>query len=98
MGRNAPPPVRDYLLARHRQAGVRVLLNRAIEQAEQGTHLTLTLQSGKTLRAGTVVYGIGIVANDALAHRAGLETDNGIVVDADGRTSDPAILPPATSR
>lgn len=92
MGRNAPPPVRDYLLARHRQAGVRVLLNSAIEQAEQGTHLTLTLQSGETLRAGTVVYGIGIVANDALARRAGLETDNGIVVDADGRTSDPAIF------
>ena len=92
MGRNAPPPVRDYLLARHRQAGVRVLLNSAIEQAEQGTHLSLTLQSGETLRAGTVVYGIGIVANDALARRAGLETDNGIVVDADGRTSDPAIF------
>ncbi len=69
-----------------------MLLNSAIEQAKQGTHLNLTLQSGETLRAGTVVYGIGIVANDALARRAGLETDKGIVVDADGRTSDPAIF------
>lgn len=34
MGRNAPAPVRDYLLARHQQAGVRVLLNSAIEHAE----------------------------------------------------------------
>ncbi|EPH3431568.1 hypothetical protein PJU52_000721 [Klebsiella michiganensis] len=55
-------------------------LNSAIEQAEQGIRLTLTLQSGDTLRAGTVVYGIGIV------------------VDADGWTSDPAILPLKTSR
>lgn len=92
MGRNAPRPVRDYLLARHRQAGVRVLLNSVIEQAEPGTPLTLTLQSGETLHADTVVYGIGIVANDTLARRAGLETTNGIVVDADCRTSDPAIF------
>lgn len=36
MGRNAPAPVRDYLLARHQLAGVRVLLNSAIEHAEAG--------------------------------------------------------------
>uniref|UniRef100_UPI003754B0DC NAD-binding protein n=1 Tax=Escherichia coli TaxID=562 RepID=UPI003754B0DC len=27
MGRNAPPPVQRYLLRRHQQAGVRMLLN-----------------------------------------------------------------------
>ncbi|WP_438879918.1 NAD-binding protein, partial [Bacillus cereus group sp. BC9] len=30
MGRNAPPPVQRYLLQRHQQAGVRILLNNAI--------------------------------------------------------------------
>lgn len=92
MGRNAPPPVRDYLLARHQQAGVRVLLNCAIEHALAGERLLLTPQNGETLSADAVVYGIGIVANDALARDAGLETDNGIIVDSTCTTSDPAIF------
>lgn len=92
MGRNAPAPVRDYLLARHQQAGVRMLLNSAIEHAEAGEFLTLTLQNGETLQADAVVYGIGIVANDALAREAGLETANGIIVDAACTTADPAIF------
>ncbi|MEG1125007.1 MAG: FAD-dependent oxidoreductase, partial [Citrobacter sp.] len=92
MGRNAPAPVRDYLLNRHRQAGVRVLLNSAIEHAEAGEFLSLTLQNGETLQADALVYGIGIVANDALAREAGLETANGIIVDSACITSDPAIF------
>ncbi len=92
MGRNAPPPVRDYLIHRHQQAGVRLLLNSAIEHIEASDNLTLTLQSGEQLQADAVIYGIGIVANDALARDAGLETANGIVVDERCNTSDPAIF------
>ena len=92
MGRNAPAPVRDYLLARHQQAGVRVLLNSAIEHAEAGECLSLTLQNGETLLADAMVYGIGIVANDALAREAGLETANGIIVDSACTTTDPDIF------
>ncbi|MBA7942579.1 phenylpropionate dioxygenase ferredoxin reductase subunit [Citrobacter sp. RHBSTW-00271] len=92
MGRNAPAPVRDYLLARHQQAGVRVLLNSAIEHAEAGEFLSLTLQNGETLLADAVVYGIGIVANDVLACEAGLETANGIIVDTACTTTDPDIF------
>jgi len=92
MGRNAPAPVRDYLLVRHQQAGVRVLLNSAIEHAEAGEFLSLTLQNGETLLADAMVYGIGIVANDTLAHDAGLETANGIIVDSACTTADPDIF------
>lgn len=92
MGRNAPAPVRDYLLARHQLAGVRVLLNSAIEHAEAGEFLTLTLQNGEQLTADAVVYGIGIIANDTLARDAGLETANGIIVDSACATADPAIF------
>ena len=92
MGRNAPAPVRDYLLARHQQAGVRVLLNSSIEHAEAGEFLSLTLQNGETLLADAVIYGIGIVANDALARDAGLEAANGIIVDTACSTADPAIF------
>jgi Uncharacterized NAD(FAD)-dependent dehydrogenases len=92
MGRNAPQPVQEYLINRHQQAGVRLLLNNAIEHVDSGESITLTLQSGETLQADWVIYGIGIVANDALARAAGLETANGIVVDVACKTSDPAIF------
>ncbi|WP_058910127.1 3-phenylpropionate/cinnamic acid dioxygenase ferredoxin--NAD(+) reductase subunit [Entomohabitans teleogrylli] len=92
MGRNAPEPVRDYLLARHRARGVRFQLGTTVEAAQRNDNgITLTLQNGVTLNADLVVYGIGIIANDALAQRAGLETANGIVVDSTGRTTHPAI-------
>lgn len=39
-----------------------------------------------------VIAGIGIRPNQALAEKAGLEIDNGIRVDAFGRTSDPSIF------
>jgi 3-phenylpropionate/trans-cinnamate dioxygenase ferredoxin reductase subunit len=38
-----------------------------------------------------VIAGIGITPASALAEAAGLEVENGIKVDAQGRTSDPAI-------
>jgi 3-phenylpropionate/trans-cinnamate dioxygenase ferredoxin reductase subunit len=47
--------------------------------------------SGAELPADLVVVGIGAVPNTALASVAGLEVDNGILVDAALRTSDPAI-------
>ncbi|MDI7774315.1 FAD-dependent oxidoreductase [Asticcacaulis sp. EMRT-3] len=39
-----------------------------------------------------LLVGIGALANDDLARAEGLEVDNGIVVDHEARTSDPAIF------
>jgi 3-phenylpropionate/trans-cinnamate dioxygenase ferredoxin reductase subunit len=50
------------------------------------------LTDGSTIPVDLVIVGIGVTANDALAHAADLEVANGIVVDCFGRTSDPAIL------
>lgn len=88
MGRNAPPPVQRYLLQRHQQAGVRILLNNAIEHVVDGEKVELTLQSGETLQADVVIYGIGISANEQLAREANLDTANGIVIDEACRTCD----------
>lgn len=92
MGRNAPAPIQRYLTARHQQAGVRLVLNNAIEQICDGESITLTLQSGEQLRADSVIYGIGIVANDRLAHEAELEVANGVVVDNACQTRDADIF------
>jgi 3-phenylpropionate/trans-cinnamate dioxygenase ferredoxin reductase subunit len=50
------------------------------------------LAHGEHLPADLVLVGIGIQPDDALADAAGLEIENGIRVDASGRTSDPAIF------
>jgi 3-phenylpropionate/trans-cinnamate dioxygenase ferredoxin reductase subunit len=51
----------------------------------------LTLSDGKTLRFDAVVAGLGVTPNTALAEQAGLKVDNGIVVDAQLRSSDADI-------
>ena len=47
---------------------------------------------GTRLPADAVVVGIGAAPNVELAEAAGLEVDNGVLVDAQGRTSDPDIF------
>ncbi|GAA4790583.1 FAD-dependent oxidoreductase [Actinomycetospora chlora] len=49
------------------------------------------LGDGTEIDADTVVVGIGITPNTALAEAAGLEVDDGVVVDEVLRTSDPHI-------
>lgn len=49
------------------------------------------LSDGTVIPVDIVIAGIGVTANDRLAAEAGLETANGIVVDAFARTADPAI-------
>lgn len=71
---------------------MRILLNNAIEHVVDGEKVELTLQSGETLQADVVIYGIGISANDQLAREANLDTTNGIVIDEACRTCDPAIF------
>ncbi|MDX0961657.1 NAD(P)/FAD-dependent oxidoreductase [Sinorhizobium medicae] len=50
------------------------------------------LSDGSVIPVDIVIVGIGVTANDDLAHDAGIETANGIVVDSHGRTSDPAVF------
>ena len=49
------------------------------------------LDSGEVVPADVVVLGVGVLPNEELAVEAGLEVDNGVVVDARGATSDPHV-------
>jgi len=60
-----------------------------IEKMPSGYRLTLS--SGETVEAGLVLSAAGLKPDIALATAAGLETNLGIVVDAQMRTSDAAI-------
>ncbi|AHK43530.1 FAD-dependent oxidoreductase [Ensifer sp. T173] len=78
----------------HRSRGVDIRegtgLNRLV--GENGRVTGVELSDGSVLPVDLVIVGIGVTANDHLAHDAGLETAGGIVVDSHGRTSDPAIF------
>ena len=49
------------------------------------------LADGRRVQADAVIVGVGITPNSQLAAQAGLKTGNGIVVDAQLRSSDPDI-------
>ena len=51
----------------------------------------IALDDGRSLPADLVILGIGIAPETALAAEAGLQIENGIACDAQGRTSVPNI-------
>lgn len=92
VARGAPPPVAEFLQARHEREGVRFELAAQGQRISRtGTGLEIRIADERTIPADLVVVGIGTTANDALAAEAGLDCDNGILVDACCRTSNPSI-------
>jgi NADPH-dependent 2,4-dienoyl-CoA reductase/sulfur reductase-like enzyme len=82
-----------FLNAYYRQHGVEVLAGETAKGLERrGGQLVLQTASGQELLVDGVVAGIGIEPNIALARAAGLELDNGIVVDGLLRTNHPNIF------
>jgi NADPH-dependent 2,4-dienoyl-CoA reductase/sulfur reductase-like enzyme/nitrite reductase/ring-hydroxylating ferredoxin subunit len=72
----------------HEQHGVRFRLGR---KPASITPKSVKLDDGTELDADVVVAGIGVSPRVELAEAAGLRVDNGIVVDAELRTSAPGI-------
>lgn len=73
----------------HRAHGVTLQLGEGVErlEGEDGRVTAVVTSSGERLPADTVVIGVGIRPNTRLAEEAGLEVDNGIVVDEALRAS-----------
>jgi 3-phenylpropionate/trans-cinnamate dioxygenase ferredoxin reductase component len=82
------------IAAEHRRHGVDIRVDTALTAAGTGSdgRLTLDTSTGEVVHADVVVVGAGAVPNDRLAAEAGLRTDNGIVIDEECRSSDPAIF------
>lgn len=95
LGRVLAPKLSDWYAELHRSHGVNLVFDARIAALNVGADGAVTgvqMADGTVHPAGLVVVGIGVNANDQLALAAGLECDRGIVVDACGRTSDPAIV------
>ena len=92
LGRVLPLRIAELIVARHRQAGIRILCDQAIEEIVQTPQqISMRLRGGEMVHPDLVLVGIGGAPNDALARSAGLEVDNGIAVDEECRTSDPHV-------
>ncbi|SIT34951.1 Ferredoxin--NAD+ reductase [Paraburkholderia piptadeniae] len=91
--RTVPTIVSDYLLAMHQRNGVTVKTSAALSTLRVGeSGVVAQLAGGETVAADHVLVGIGISPNTGIAAACGIEVRNGIVVDKQGRTSDPDIF------
>jgi 3-phenylpropionate/trans-cinnamate dioxygenase ferredoxin reductase subunit len=81
------------LHAMHAERGVRTSVSVPVEiTAYDGGGSLVRLADGSVVEADVVVAGIGVVPETRLAEAAGLEVDDGILVDASGATSNPAVF------
>ncbi|WP_440534686.1 NAD(P)/FAD-dependent oxidoreductase [Variovorax sp. YR566] len=90
LGRAVPEAVSEAVLRKFEAEGVRVLLRCGVAALRGDEKVrAVELTDGRCLEADAVVVGIGAVPNDMLALKAGLQVEDGIVSDVEGRTSDP---------
>ena len=89
------PEMSDYYHQLHSERGVNIMLNQAVTgfQGEGGDNGSVSevLCGDLAVDADIVVIGVGILPNIEIAEEAGLECDNGVVVDDHGQTSNPHI-------
>lgn len=91
-GRVYPPDLSRFLNEFYRDKGVDVRPGQRIAGVEvAGDKTRVRTQSGPDLLVDGVVAGLGIEPNTGLARAAGLETNDGVVVDEMLRTSHPDV-------
>lgn len=90
--RSVSGEVSQRLAAIHREQGVDIRTGCGPLELEGNNGLPVIYCGGKRETFDAVVVGIGVDLNLELARDAGLKTERGIVVDAQGRTSDPFIF------
>lgn len=84
----------DIIRAVHEAHGVVIRESTGLKKliGRDGHVTAAELSDGSTIDVDLVIVGIGVTANSDLAERAGLAVANGILVDSQARTSDPAIF------
>jgi len=93
MKRVVSQAVSDYFTSLHNDKGIHLKLNTGVESIEGGDSVTgVKLSGGEILPSELVLVAVGAEPNDRLAEEAGLEVDNGILVDGCGQTSDPDVF------
>jgi 3-phenylpropionate/trans-cinnamate dioxygenase ferredoxin reductase subunit len=93
MSRTLSEPMSDFFRTAHEKSGVRFGFNETVTaiQGGDGRAAAVATAKGDVFPADLVLVSVGVVANAELAAAAGLEVDNGIVVDENLLTRDPSI-------
>jgi apoptosis-inducing factor 3 len=82
------PDLGSFIQSLHEEEGVRFFLEATVREIREGA---VILEDGTELDADLVVVGIGVDPELDLAREAGLEVEDGIVVDEFLRTSHPDV-------
>ncbi|MBN8606123.1 MAG: FAD-dependent oxidoreductase [Caulobacterales bacterium] len=93
LARVTSPEVAGFFLDEHTRQGVRFVLGgqpALIKGSDRVTAVGLT--DGTEIPADIVLAGIGVNPEMTLAQQSGLTTENGVITDAQCRTSDPNIF------
>jgi 3-phenylpropionate/trans-cinnamate dioxygenase ferredoxin reductase component len=93
LSRNASPMISRFFIDHHRALGVHLKLGSCVTKLH-GTNSSLEAvecDDGTLIEADLVLISIGVVPNDELARNAELAVGNGIIVDSNLVTADPAI-------
>jgi 3-phenylpropionate/trans-cinnamate dioxygenase ferredoxin reductase subunit len=88
LSRVTSPQISDFYLNLHRDRGVDVRLEDSVAEILGEDQVNgVKLDSGEIIEAEAVLIGIGVRPNQQLAEAAGIDCDDGILVDAHCRTS-----------
>ncbi len=79
---------------RHRARGIDIRIATAVAALRESPdgRLAVETNAGDIITTDLIVVGTGVAPDDRLAKAAGLNTQDGIIVDDHGRTSDPMIF------
>ena len=91
LARGVSSEVANWFAAEHARQGVRIRTGALTTRIETTPAGAVVHTETETFPADAIIVGIGVIPNVELAETAGLATDNGILVDTHGRTSDPSI-------
>ncbi|MDP3255152.1 MAG: FAD-dependent oxidoreductase [Bosea sp. (in: a-proteobacteria)] len=94
IGHAVAPEISAYIQGVHERQGVAIRLDTRIEriEGEGGKVAAVLCADGSRLACDLVLAAVGAVPNVEFAAAAGLAMEDGIAVDASGRTSDPLIF------
>lgn len=88
------PELAEVFADLHTENGVDLRLSTSVEaiMTDGGLATGVRLEGGETIPADAVVVGVGATPDTSLAEACGLAVDDGVLVDASLRTSDPDIF------
>lgn len=92
-GSTFPDDLAKSIHAKFASHGVQLVPGARAESAEvSGERITLKLSTGENIQCDAVVEGVGVTPNVELASEAGLDVEDGVIVDEHLRTTDGHIF------